>query len=408
MLFPVLLLSLLSADIESQVKIGLEVLVEKQLDLIKGKKIGIIANHTSLDSNGNHIVDLLIPHARVTAIFGPEHGFRGDVEDAASIKDGKYQGIPIYSLYGEYLAPTPKMLEDVEVLVYDIQDVGVKFYTFMSNLFLAMAAAKRDGLSVIVLDRPNPINAEIFAGAITNPAFSSFVGVIPLPIRYGMTVGELARLFNQESYAGFSLDLDLTLVKMSGYERGMWFDETGFPWIGTSPNMPTLDTAIIYPGTCLMEGTNLSEGRGSESPFLTVGAPYIDGQKWLDAVPEEILAGIKAEPVSFRPKAIPGIVSKPKYKDVTCQGLRLTVVDRDKLEPIGLAVALLCAAQEIYPKQFKMTKYLDTLWGNENSESHGKRGAGLPFDFERRVSPDLNNLARSEPSISCTIEMSCS
>ncbi|NOR14196.1 MAG: DUF1343 domain-containing protein, partial [Candidatus Aminicenantes bacterium] len=228
MFFTLLLVSLLTAGSESQVKIGLEVLLEKQLDLIRGKKLGIIANHTSLDAEGNHIVDLLIPHSRVTAIFGPEHGFRGDVEDAASIKDGKYRGIPIYSLYGEFLSPTPKMLEDVEVLVYDIQDVGVKFYTFMSNLFLSMAAAKRDHLPVIVLDRPNPINAEIFAGAVTNPAFSSFVGVIPLPTRYGMTVGELAGLFNQESYSGFLLDIDLTVVKMSGYKRGMWFDETGF------------------------------------------------------------------------------------------------------------------------------------------------------------------------------------
>ncbi|NOR15101.1 MAG: DUF1343 domain-containing protein, partial [Candidatus Aminicenantes bacterium] len=187
-----------------------------------------------------------------------------------------------------------------------------------------------------------------------------------LPMRYGMTVGELAGLFNLESYAGFFLDIDLTVVKMSGYKREMWFDETGFPWRGTSPNMPTLETAIIYPGICLMEGTNLSEGRGSESPFLTIGAPYIDGQKWLDAVPKEVLIGLRVQPISYRPQEIPGVVSNPKYKDLTCQGLFFTVVDRDKFEPIALTIALLCAAQELYPEQFKMKKYLDTLWGNEN------------------------------------------
>jgi uncharacterized protein YbbC (DUF1343 family) len=373
-LIPFLAMTMFSSSLEAQVKIGLEVLLEDQLDLIKGKKLGIIANHTSLDAAGKHIVDLLRPHTRVTAILGPEHGFRGNVEDAAAIRDGSYHGIPIYSLYGDFLSPTPKMLTDVDVLIYDIQDVGVKFYTYMSNLFLAMAAAKREGIPVIVLDRPNPINADIIAGAITNPAFSSFVGVIPLPIRYGMTVGELARLFNRESYGGFFLDIDLTVIKMAGYKRSMWFDETGFPWRGTSPNMQTLETAVIYPGMCLLEGTNLSEGRGTDSPFLAVGAPYLDGQKWLAALPPEVLAGLEVKVTEFRPQAIPGVVSKPKYLGQGCQGLAFRVVDRDKLDPIVLTVALLCGAQKLYPQQFKMTTYLDKLWGNEELRAMVREG----------------------------------
>lgn len=359
-----------------QVKTGLENLLENHLDLIQGKRLGVLANQTSVDSKGRHIVDLLSQHSQiVTVLFGPEHGFMGNVEDAASISDSIYKDIQLYSLYGEFLAPTPGMLKDVDVLVYDIQDVGVKFYTFISNLFLAMHAAKREDIPIIVLDRPNPINAEIVNGAITNPAFSSFVGVLPLPICYGMTVGEIAELFNNETYGGFSLGIDLTVIPMTGYKRDMWYDETGVPWIVPSPNMPTLETAVIYPGMCLMEGTNLSEGRGTDTPFLTIGAPYIDSKAWLDAIPKETLAGARAEPIAFQPKAIPGVVSRPKYRNERCHGLHFTVTDRDKLDPIALSVSVLCAAQKLYPEEFKMTKYMDKLWGNEDlramiSEGH--------------------------------------
>ena len=359
-----------------QVKTGLENLLKNHLDLIQGKRLGVLANQTSVDSKGRHIVELLSEHSQiVTVLFGPEHGFMGKVEDAASISDSIYKDIQLYSLYGEFLAPTPGMLKDVDVLVYDIQDVGVKFYTFISNLFLAMHAAKRENIPIIVLDRPNPINAEIVNGAITNPAFSSFVGVLPLPICYGMTVGEIAELFNNETYGGFSLGIDLTVIPMTGYKRDMWYDETGVPWIVPSPNMPTLETAVIYPGMCLMEGTNLSEGRGTDTPFLTIGAPYIDSKAWLDAIPKETIAGARAEPIAFQPKAIPGVVSRPKYRNERCHGLHFTVTDRDKLDPIALAVSLLCAAQKLYPEEFKMTKYMDKLWGNEDlraliSEGH--------------------------------------
>ena len=365
----------LLGPLQARVKIGLENLLEHHLHLIKGKRLGIIANHTSLDPRGRHIVDLLSQHARVTAVFGPEHGFRGDVEDTESIAGEVYKGIRIHSLYGDYLSPTPRMLRDIEVLIYDIQDVGVKFYTYVSNLFLAMTEASRAGIPVIVLDRPNPINAARVEGAVTNPAFGSFVGVIPMPIRYGMTVGELAELFNRERFGGFRIAADLTVVPMSWYRRSMWYDETGLPWIGTSPNMPTLDTAVIYPGTCLLEGSNLSEGRGTESPFLTVGAPFITSRDWLDALPEEVLAGVEVEPVEFEPRAIPGVVSEPKYLGELCRGLHFRISDRDALRPIPLAVALLCAARRLYPESFQAKTYLDKLWGNENLRAMLGEGA---------------------------------
>lgn len=351
---------------EAKVKVGLENLIENHLDLIKGKRLGVIANQTSLDSKGKHIVTLLSKHAKITALFGPEHGFYGSVEDGAMIRNTIYKNIKLFSLYGEFLTPTPGMLKDVDVLVYDIQDVGVKFYTFISSLFLSMNAAKREDIPIIVLDRPSPINASIVDGAVTNPAYSSFVGVIPLPIRYGMTVGELAGLFNKESYGGFSINADVTVIEMTGYKRNMWYDETGFPWTATSPNMPTLETAIIYPGMCLMEGTNLSEGRGTDVPFLTIGAPYIDAREWLKGIPKEALVGIEAEPITFHPRAIEGVASKPKYVGEKCNGLHFRIKDRKKLNPIKLAVAILCATQKLYPEQFMMRKYLDKLWGNED------------------------------------------
>ena len=366
MLFAVSVILCVSSQGGTKIKVGLENLTENHLDLIKGKRLGIIANHTSLDSRSNHIVDLLSPYATITAIFGPEHGFRGDVEDAVSIRDDAYKKIRVYSLYGDFLSPTPGMLRDVDVLIYDIQDIGVKFYTFISNLFLTLKAAQREDIPVIVLDRPNPINALNVDGPITNPAFSSFVGVMPLPIRYGMTVGELVDLFNNETYGGFSINADVKVIEMTGYKREMWYDESGFPWTATSPNMPTLETAAIYPGMCLMEGTNISEGRGTDTPFLTVGAPYINSREWLNAIPQEVLTGLYAKPVDFRPRAIEGKVSKPKYMDEECNGLHFAIIDRDKMKPIDLAVAMLCAAQKLYPEQFKLNKYLDKLWGNED------------------------------------------
>jgi uncharacterized protein YbbC (DUF1343 family) len=374
-----------------RVKVGLEVLLEKHLDLLQGKRIGIIANQTSLDAEGKHIVELLSVQNQIVALFGPEHGFMGKTEDTASIQQNNiYKDIKLYSLYGDYLTPTPSMLKDVDVLIYDIQDVGVKFYTYISNLFLAMTAAKAQNIPVIVLDRPNPVNATRVEGAITVPVYSSFVGVMPLPIRYGMTVGELADLFNNEPYGGFFLGIDLTVIDMEGYDRNMWYDETGFPWTPTSPNMPALETAVIYPGMCLMEGTNLSEGRGTESPFLTIGAPWIVAEKWLEALPEETLKGVEALAVAFHPQSIPEVVTKPKYMNEKCYGLQFRITDRNVFKPIPLAVALLCAARKLFPDQFQTKDYLDKLWGDESLRAMIEEG----YDYAAILSTTKPGIAR--------------
>ncbi|MBN2325617.1 MAG: DUF1343 domain-containing protein [Candidatus Omnitrophica bacterium] len=360
---------------DSQTILGLERLIEEKLDLIEGKRIGIIGNHTSLDSKGASIAALLLGEkAKVTALFGPEHGFEGNRSDGALIEKSLFQGIPIYSLYGEYRTPTPSMLQNVDVLIYDIQDVGVRFYTYISSMFHALSAAKRQGIPLIVLDRPNPITAQRVQGPILNPAYASFVGVMPLPIRYGMTVGELARLMNEESYVGFSLQAELVVIPMKQYSRSQWYDETGLPWIAPSPNMPTLETAALYPGMCLFEGTNLSEGRGAPTPFQTIGAPFIDAEKWLKAVPADVQKGVRLQPTVFTPVGIPGKSENPKYKNQKCFGLQLEVTDREIMKPIDLSVALLCAAQSLYPDQMRINRGIDRLWGDESLRSMIKAG----------------------------------
>ena len=349
-LFAVIVLPL---SVQAKVVSGLERLFDNQAYLVNNKRVAVVANHTAVDSKGFHLVDRLQKVATVVAVFAPEHGFRGDVEAGGKVETEKKDAFAIYSLYGAHRTPTPQMLEGVDVIVYDIQDVGVKFYTYISSLFLVMSAAARDGIPVVVLDRPNPIGGVQIAGPATNPAYTSFVGVIPLPIRYGLTEVLLPKE---------------TVVEMRGYQRDMSYEETGLPWIAPSPNLPTVESALMYPGTCLFEATNLSEGRGTELPFLTVGAPFIDAKKWLAAVPKDALDGFSAEPIEFTPVQVPGKSENPKFKDKKCYGLRLGVKSADA-EPIRLAVALICAAKQLYPDEIKTRSFMNLLWGNENLHS---------------------------------------
>ena len=278
-----ILLLNLSLSQSNRVKIGAEVFLEKYLDIIKGKKIGIVTNHTGVLPDGRHIVDVLnsIPDVKIVALFGPEHGIRGEVPDGKSISHGvdTKTGIKVYSLYGEVKKPTPEMLKDIDVLIFDIQDVGARFYTYISTMSYCMEACAELGKKFIVLDRPNPIRGLYVDGPVLAPKFKSFVGPHPIPVAHGMTVGELAKLFNEEGWLENGVKADLTVIKMENYLRKMWFDQTGLPWVKPSPNMMTLNTAIVYTATCFIEGTNVSEGRGTAHPFEWIGAPWIDAQK---------------------------------------------------------------------------------------------------------------------------------
>jgi len=355
---------------QSRVKIGEEILIEKRLDLIKGKKIGIVTNHTGILPDGRHIVDVLneIEGVKIVALFGPEHGIRGEVPDGKSISHGvdTKTGIPVFSLYGEVKKPTEEMLKDIDVLIFDIQDVGARFYTYISTMSYCMEACAEMGKKFIVLDRPNPIRGVYVDGPILEPRFKSFVGLHPIPVAHGMTVGELAKMFNDEGWLENAVKADLTVVKMENYSRRMWFDQTGLPWVKPSPNMMTLKTAIVYTATCFIEGTNVSEGRGTQHPFEWIGAPWIDGEKLAKELNYYKLPGVKFEPISFTPTDIEKVTVDPKYEGEKCGGVYLNVYDREKFEPVKVGVYILYTLKKLYPDKFKWrTAGQDRLWGTD-------------------------------------------
>jgi uncharacterized protein YbbC (DUF1343 family) len=265
----------------SRVELGVErLLASRALD---GKRVGVVCNPASVDSELRHAADLFARHPKATlaALFGPQHGFRSDVQDnmiETAHGDDSTRRVPVYSLYSETREPTAKMLDGIDVLVIDLQDVGSRIYTFIYTMANCLIACRKHGVEAIVCDRPNPIGGAQFEGPMLVPGFESFVGQYPIPMRHGMTIGELAQLFNRE----FGIGADMHVEKMKGWNRGMYFDDTHLPWVMPSPNMPTLDTAIVYPGTVLFEGTNVSEGRGTTRPFEITGAPWAMAERFAD------------------------------------------------------------------------------------------------------------------------------
>src|SRR3954469_11226289 len=269
---------------------------------LRGARVGIVCNHASVGHGYAHIVDRLAADegVRLSAIFGPQHGFRSDVQDnmiETPHRDDPSRRVPVYSLYSETREPTAEMLNGLDLLVIDLQDIGARIYTYIYTMANCLRAGARHGVPVIICDRPNPINGVDVEGALLEPGFESFVGQFPIPMRHGMTMGELARLFNEQ----FRLGATVEVVKMEGWTREMYADATGLPWVMPSPNMPTLDTAIVYPGTVLFEGTMLSEGRGTTRPFELVGAPWIDAERFAREMNALKLAGVCFRPAVFEP-----------------------------------------------------------------------------------------------------------
>src|SRR3954469_19798078 len=284
----------------SHVRLGSDLLLAS--DRLRGTRVGIVCNHASVSHGVAHIVDRLTEAdgVRLAAIFGPQHGFRSDVQDnmiETPHRDDPSRRVPIYSLYSETREPTAEMLNGLDVLVIDLQDIGARIYTYIYTMANCLRACGRHGLPVLVCDRPNPINGVDVEGALLKKGFESFVGLFPIPMRHGMTIAELARLFNKE----FGLGAKLEVVRMDGWERTMFHDETDLPWVMPSPNMPTLETAVVYPGTVLFEGTTLSEGRGTTRPFELVGAPWLDGEALAERMNQVGLRGVHFRPVNFEP-----------------------------------------------------------------------------------------------------------
>jgi len=355
------------------VRLGIEVLLTDSLRLVRGRRVGLITNHTGMDRDGRPDIDLLAGHPDVdlVALFAPEHGIRGTAQAGASVSaevDGP-TGLPIHSLYGDTYSPTPEMLAGLDALLFDIQDVGARYYTYVSTMALAMEAAGAAGIPFVVLDRPNPIRGDVVQGDVLDPAFATFVGMYPVPMRHGMTVAELARLYVGE----FGIDVDLHVVPMQGWSRDMTFADTQLPWRAPSLNMPSLESALAYPGTCLFEGTPLSVGRGTDRAFQWVGAPWLDGDALAAALNAYGLGGVRFEPASFTPVA-PG---DGKFDGQLVHGVRLVVESSDFDAPRA-AVAMLVEARRASGAQWGwLASHFDRLAGTDRLREGLDGGLGV-------------------------------
>lgn len=394
------------------VKLGAEVFLENHLDLVKGKKVGFITNPTGVDSHLQSIIDLFYKNQEINlvALYGPEHGVRGNAQAGEYVPfyiDEKYN-IPVFSLYGQSMKPdagmfknidvymrsfdtiktgkTPEgsMVESVDVLIFDIQDIGTRIYTYISTMAYCMQASAENGIDFIVLDRPNPINGIDMEGPILEyPEFSSFVGLFPIPVRHGMTVGELAKLFNDKF---LKTSVNLTVIPMRGWKRKMWFDETSLPWVIPSPNMPTLDTATVYPGQVYLEGTNISEGRGTTKPFEMFGAPWIDGNKLTGKLNELNLPGIKFRETWFTPFF-------SKYQGRLCGGAQIHIIDRTKYRPFESSLHIIKTIIDMYHDQFNFhAEYFDKIMGTTKVRKNLDKGMEVK-DIISSYSKELENFS---------------
>ena len=336
----------LTASPASTVRVGIERLLSDDRGMITGRRVGLVSNPASIDGRFRHSANLLFedPDVQVVALFGPQHGFRSTLQDnmieTPHDRDERRR-VPIYSLYSETREPTAEMLRGMDLLLVDLQDVGTRVYTYIYTLANCLRAAARHGIRVLVCDRPNPIGGLAVEGSRLDPAFASFVGQYPIPLRHGMTIGEIARMFNEEFAIGAALDV----VPLAGWRRDMYHDDTGLPWVIPSPNLPTLDSAIVYPGAVLFEGTMLSEGRGTTRPFELVGAPWIAGERLASAMNARRVPGVHFRPVFFEP-------TFQKHAGQTCGGCQLHVTDRAAFQPVRTAVALMAELRRQDPRAF--------------------------------------------------------
>jgi uncharacterized protein YbbC (DUF1343 family)/CubicO group peptidase (beta-lactamase class C family) len=337
-----------------RVETGLDVLEAEDFAPLKGLRIGLITNHTGIDSEGRRTIDLLFraPGVRLAAIFSPEHGLSGTEDDLSrtEVTRDRETGPPVYSLYGKTLRPTNEMLEGLDALVFDIQDAGVRFYTYITTMGYAMEAAARRRIAFYVLDRPDPISGAIVQGPVMDDDLKSFTGYFPLPLRHGMTVGELAELFSKENRMG----LRLHVIKMRGYERTDWYDETGLRWVDPSPNLRTLEEAILYPAVAMAEGANVSVGRGTGTPFELLGAPWIDAKALADYLNGRRIQGIRFMPVDFTP-------AESRFKNEVCHGVQIVLIDREALDVGEMGVEIVSALYHLFPKEFLIDKTLDLV-----------------------------------------------
>lgn len=345
--------------------LGLDVFLDNDFKKYKGKRIGLVTNMTGVNERLVPAIDLFFDHPDIelTVLFGPEHGIRGDAKEGevvTSFTDPETK-LPVFSLYGKTRKPTEEMMDEVDVIVFDLQDIGSRYYTYIYTMAHVMEACAEYDKEFVVLDRPNPIAGERLEGNMVEEDVRSFVGLLPIPNRHGMTVGELARLFKHE----FGYHCELTVIPMQGWKREMYYDDTGLFWVPPSPNTTTMDMMILYPGTCLVEGTNLSEGRGTTKPFEWIGAPFINGQALAEKFNARNIPGVLARPITFTP-------TYQKHKGENCSGIQLHIENRDKVHALKTGVALLETIATMYPDQFEFIEskpgryFFDLLAGTKS------------------------------------------
>lgn len=330
----------------AQVMTGAEVLLEGDLGILAGRRVGLITNHTARVGE-RHLADVLHSRGDVTlaALFAPEHGIRGTADAGAAVPAtvDSATGLTVHSLHGDTYRPSPEMLSGIDVLVFDMQDVGTRFYTYISTMGYAMQAAAEAGIPFVVLDRPNPLGGLLIEGFILEPEHHSFIGLYEMPVTHGMTVGEVARMIKGEAMLPGLEGIDLHVVEMRGWRRAMLWPETGLPWIPPSPNLPTFEAAVVYPGACFFGSTTASEGRGTLEPFVLVGAPWADGAALTAELNSRDLPGLRFEPAAFTPRSIPGMSTNPKLRDTPVEGIRHVVIDPYAVAPVAAGVHTLSA-----------------------------------------------------------------
>lgn len=364
----------------SQALNGIDVLARDGFSILKGKRIGLITNHTGRDKNGINTIDILFkaPDVKLVALFSPEHGIRGEL-DQEKITDSTDQktGLPVFSLYGTTRKPTTEMLKNIDILVFDIQDIGTRFYTYVSTMGEAMEVAAKNKVSFVVLDRVNPINGVDVQGPMADTDKLSFIAWHQLPVRHGMTAGELAQMFNKER----NINADLHVVRVEGWTRSDWFDQTGLVWINPSPNMRSLTEALLYPGVGLLETTNISVGRGTDTPFEVIGAPWIDGVKLAQALNTYGLPGVRFIPIRYTPRA-------SVHKDVECGGVNIIITDRKTFDPISTGFETAIQLRKLFPQDFGIEKY-NRLLVNQKIFDDVKNGSSLD-SIRRNWQADLD------------------
>ncbi|MFM9873180.1 MAG: exo-beta-N-acetylmuramidase NamZ domain-containing protein [Fimbriimonadaceae bacterium] len=323
---------------------GAEVMNRNHFQELEGLRVGLVTNHTAVVGN-DHLIDVLFANKKIklTALFGPEHGLRGLADAGAKVGDSvdEKTGVPVFSLYGSTRQPTKKMLANCDILVFDIQDVGARFYTYISTLGLCMQSAAESKIPFLILDRPNPLGGEQVSGFVLDPKNSSFVGQYPIPIQYGLTIGELATMIKGERWLPGLVNLELRVGKLDNWNRKELWPQTNNTWVNPSPNIPNFETALIYPGTCLFEAINASEGRGTTSPFLQVGAPYIDAEKTAADLNAKHLPGLSFEPFTIKPESIAGMSENPRFKNQILPAIQIKITDPAKVSPVEIGVHLL-------------------------------------------------------------------